>query len=143
MEKFHKYCLSVLLVIICSNISAQSTNDCGGNEDYKTLCELYSKLLSSGDCKELPEGSLNIKITHFNSISQKQDAGGIIESTSLKLKSFGSYHKLGTDDLRYGKYAKILDSYKKKKKEYDFVETICFKNKVSKIRNKDYLDLIS
>ena len=73
MEKFHKYCLSVLLVIICSNISAQNTNDLAGNDDYKTLCELYSKFLSSGDSKEVPEFSLNKKITHFNTINQESD----------------------------------------------------------------------
>ncbi|WP_126358653.1 hypothetical protein [Chryseobacterium gleum] len=30
---------------------------------------------------------------------------------------------------------------KKQSKEYDFAENIYFKSKVSKIRNKDYLDL--
>lgn len=142
MEKFHKYCLSVLLVIICSNISAQTHTEFTGSDDYKTLCELYSKFLSSGDCKEVPEFSLNKKFIHFNSINQKQRAGDVIESKSAK-KAFSFCDKFGAESTRNTEYDKVLDNHKKKEKERDFSETICFKNKVSKIRNKDYLNLIS
>lgn len=40
-----------------------------------------------------------------------------------------------------GRYDKALENFEKQSKEYDFAENIYFKSKVSKIRNKDYLDL--
>ena len=36
---------------------------------------------------------------------------------------------------------KALENFEKQSKVYDFAENIYFKSKVSKIRNKDYLDL--
>lgn len=42
-----------------------------------------------------------------------------------------------------GKYDKALENFEKQSKVYDFAENIYFKSKVSKIRNKDYLDLKS
>lgn len=38
-------------------------------------------------------------------------------------------------------YNKALENFEKQSKAYDFAENIYFKSKVSKIRNKDYLDL--
>jgi hypothetical protein len=48
MEKFQKYCLSVLLVIICSNISAQVINGSVENEDCRQLYEFYHQILNHG-----------------------------------------------------------------------------------------------
>ena len=42
-----------------------------------------------------------------------------------------------------GKYDKALENFEKQSKNYDFAENIYFRSKVSKIRNKDYLDLKS
>ena len=36
---------------------------------------------------------------------------------------------------------KALENFEKQSKVYDFAENIYFKSKISKIRNKDYLDL--
>ena len=38
---------------------------------------------------------------------------------------------------------KALENFEKQSKVYDFAENIYFKSKISKIRNKDYLDLKS
>ena len=43
--------------------------------------------------------------------------------------------------LELKNHDKALENFEKQSKVYDFAENIYFKTKVSKIRNKDYLDL--
>lgn len=142
MEKFHKYCLSVLLVIICSNISAQANNGSTGVDHYTAFCEVYAKLFNSHDCQDSQNFSLKKKIIHFNAIHQKQKAVDLIEITHAKQKDFGSYYGKPDNGLAIERHDKTLENYKKDH-EYDCIEALYLKNKVSKIRNKDYLDLIS
>lgn len=143
MEKFHKYCLSVLLVIICSNISAQVNNGSLGSDDYKKLCEVYSKFLNSQDCKESHEFCVRKKTVQLNAIHQKHNAVDIVERLSGSHHS--DFHKgnFGLNGFENGKYDKILENFEKNSKQYEFAETEYFKSKVSKIRNKDYLEAIS
>ena len=51
------------------------------------------------------------------------------------------HDQLGVTYFEQGRYDKALENFEKQSKEYDFAENIYFKSKVSKIRNKDYLDL--
>ena len=53
------------------------------------------------------------------------------------------YYQLGVTYFELGKYDKALENFEKQSKVYDFAENIYFRSKVSKIRNKDYLDLKS
>ncbi|WP_157676820.1 hypothetical protein [Chryseobacterium sp. T16E-39] len=140
MEKLHKYCLSVLLVMICSNISAQSKNCSIEKDTYKRLYEVYTQFLSSQDCKEscLTEKK---KLIQYHTIHQKQCAGSLIDIHShkqsglFKDKFTGNWEK----EIRF----QVLEAFEKQSKEYELAEAFFFKRKVSKVRNKDYLDLIS
>jgi glycine betaine/choline ABC-type transport system substrate-binding protein len=143
MDKFHKYCLSVLLVIICSNISAQINNGTLGSDDYKKLCEVYSKFLNSQDCKESREFCVRKKTIQLNAIHQKQNAVDIAEIFSGNHHSDSHKEKFGSNGFENGKYDKILENFEKNSKEYGFAEMEYFKSKVSKIRNKDYLEATS
>ncbi|SDQ48111.1 hypothetical protein SAMN05421664_1761 [Chryseobacterium soldanellicola] len=144
MEKFHKYCLSVLLVIICSNISAHVNNGTLGSEDYKKLCEVYSKFLNSQNGKESREFCVRKKTIQYNAIHQKQNAADIAEIFSgLRHNSGFLKENFGLYGLENGKYDKILENFEKNSKTYSFAETEYFKSKVSKIRNKDYLEKVS
>ncbi len=51
------------------------------------------------------------------------------------------YYQLGVLYFKLGNYDKALENFEKQSKVVDYAENIYFKAKVSKIRNKDYLDL--
>lgn len=140
MEKLHKYCLSVLLVIICSNISAQSNSCSVENDTYNRLYEVYSQFLNSQHYKESHFSERKNKI-HYNAINQKQNAGDLIEITSNKYNDPGLY-KLG-HLFENEKYNQVLENFERINKAYRLAGAFYFKSKVSKIRNKDYLDVIS
>ncbi|MBK1894934.1 hypothetical protein [Chryseobacterium paridis] len=142
MEKLHKYCLSVLLVIICSNISAQSNHCSVENEAYKRLHEVYSQFFNSQDTKDcfLSERK---KTTPCYAINHKQNAGDLIQISSQKQYNFTAHKYNSGGNLENRKYEQVLVNFEKENKVYRFVEGTYFKSKVSKIRNKDYLDIIS
>jgi len=143
MERFQKYCLSVLLVIICSNISAQIHNGCIENEDRQKLCEFYKKFLGFRDCNAT-DFSSDRKKEYFNTIHHSQNASDIIGKIFSERQSEKSYHnKAGHVDFKSEKDIQILKNFEKISKDNGFTETTYFKSKVSKIRNKDYLNLIS
>lgn len=74
----------------------------------------------------------------------KEKAAGIIERllvTRGYVKGLFDHYQLGVTYFELGRYDKALENFEKQSKEYDFAENIYFKSKVSKIRNKDYLDL--
>jgi tetratricopeptide (TPR) repeat protein len=54
---------------------------------------------------------------------------------------FYDYYQLGVTYFELKNYDKALENFEKQSKIYDFAENIFYKAKVSKIRNKDYLDL--
>lgn len=143
MEKFQKYCLSVLLVIIYNNISAQVNNGSIEIDDCKKLYEIYHKFLHTQGC----DGTLDFAIQKINAeytaIGQKQKAADAFAGQiSEKRKASNDYNfPLATAGFANGKYDKVLENFKRQNKEYSFAENIELKSKVSKIRNKDYLDL--
>lgn len=133
MEKFQKYCLSVLLVIICSNISAQVNSNSPEKEYCEELCEFYTNFLY-----------FQISEIHYSEIHHRRDAGDIIGKTFFEKQS-GKFHnsKFGNIGFYGEKDAENLENFEKTIKENSFAGTVYFKSKVSKIRNKDYLDLVS
>ncbi|UZT96196.1 hypothetical protein ODZ84_13270 [Chryseobacterium fluminis] len=142
MEKFQKYCLSVLLVIICSNVSAQIGHGSADHEDYKKLYEFYTKLLISQDCQKAQQLSAQKKVGHF-AIHQKQNAADLIENIFPNRQNNHSFYKLWLIDLEEERDCRILYNFEKLGKQHGFAEIISFKSKVSKVRNKDYLEAIS
>lgn len=143
MEKFQKYCLSVLLVIICSNSSAQIGTGCFENEDCRQLYELYNQILNH-DCtasqklcvKEDPKGHL--------AISQKQRAADLIGNIfCIKTQTHSYQNKTGAGLSEKEKHNQLLQNFEKNSKTYVFADILYFKAKVSKIRNKDYLKIMS
>jgi hypothetical protein len=58
-------------------------------------------------------------------------------------KSFNYNIAISITSFETEKYDKALENFEKQSKVYDFAENIYFRSKVSKIRNKDYLDLKS
>lgn len=85
-----------------------------------------------------------VKAMSYSALGQKEKAVGIIERLLAArgyVKGMFDHYQLGVTYFELGRYDKALENFEKQSKEYDFAENIYFKSKVSKIRNKDYLDL--
>lgn len=138
MEKFQKYCLSVLLVIISSNISAQISNGTIKSEDCKVLYEIYNQFLSSSQCEALEKIVLNGNSKRKFSIGEKQNAADLFCRSAYK-QNKNNLHKA---EIRFSeeKYNQRLIVFFKENKKNFIAEVLYFKSKVSKIRNKDYLE---
>lgn len=142
MEKFQKYCLSVLLVIIYNNISAQVNNGSIEIDDCKKLYEIYHKFLHTQGCGGTMDFAIQKINAEYTAIGQKQKAtDAFAGSISEKRQNSGHYFYLETQGFASGKHDKVLENFKRQSKEYRFAENTKLKSKVSKIRNKDYLDL--
>lgn len=143
MEKLHKYCLSVLLVIICSNISAQITNGTVEGEDCKQLYELYNQILNH-DFEASQESCIKENQKFNLAIHQKQNAIDLIGKICSEKYHSNSYkNKTEADFSEEIKHRLLLKNYEKNSKQSLFAVILYFKTKVSKVRNKDYLDVIS
>jgi hypothetical protein len=141
MEKLHKYCLSVLLVIVCSNISAHTNSEPIKNIDCKQFYEIYSQFLNY-EFEDSKEFCLKEKSTHNFTINHKRNAVDLFGDYILEKQQNNSYHKKsGSDFSVKEKHHKILKNFENQSKQNDFAENIYFKSKVAKIRNKDDLDL--
>ena len=82
----------------------------------------------------------------YSALNQKEKAIQVLENLfKTKDYHFGlyDYYQLGVTYFETGKYDKALENFEKQSKVYDFAENMYFRSKVSKIRNKDYLDLKS
>jgi len=142
MEKFHKYCLSVLLVIICSNVSTQTSNGSFKSEDCKKLYEIYSQFLGH-ECEIFQNSCLKEKQEHHFAINHKQNAVDLIEKFfSGKQQNNFFKNKSGIDFSEKEKHNQLLTDFEKNGKENLFADILYFKTKVSKVRNKDYLSAI-
>ncbi|MCJ7933807.1 MAG: hypothetical protein MUW56_09265 [Chryseobacterium sp.] len=205
MEKFQRYYLSFLLLIVYTNTIAQV--NCGAieGEDCKKACELYNWASDSDqqDFRESQEGSdkavelcpdfagasiekavpylkngdlISWRIVMDEAVELdskmylgyrgwckfqflKDDERAVLDLEALKkydpehlgrsgngdhnlgvVKAM-SDHYLGVTYFELGRYDKTLEHFEKQGKGYEFAENIYLKSKVSKIRNKDYLDL--
>lgn len=235
MEKFQKYCLSILFIVVSVQITAQVNCNSVQGDDCKKACEMYNLLeekynqgssqsqegfdkaiqlcptfshlyseksvpyLKRGDfttwkvlidkavaldpkkhlgyrgwCKYqflrdykgaiadieslekiYPTGYLGYsangdyelhiaKALCYSALGQKEKAISIIENQLAQKDhqvGFYDYYQLGVTYYQLGKYDKALENFEKQSKYNDFSENIYYKSKVSKIRNKDYLDL--
>jgi len=232
MEKFQRYYLSFLLLIVYTNTIAQVNCNAIEGEDCKKACELYNwasdrqgsresqeafdkaiglcptfsnaymekavPYLKNGDfitwkllidkavaldpkmhlgyrgwCrfqflrdytgtihdleefkKYYPEdlgrslnGDYNLEIIRalsYSALGEKDKAVHLIENLLASknyFKGLFDHYQLGVTYFELGRYDKALENFEKQSKEFDFAENIYFKSKVSKIRNKDYLDL--
>lgn len=142
MEKFHKYCLSVLLVIISTNISTQISNGTFESEDCKQFCEMYTQLLNYG-CDALPESCAKENNKPDLTIQLKQRAIDLLGKITFAKQQNNSYNNTsGADFSEEEKYKQLLKNFEKSTKQNLFTEILYFKTKVSKVRNKDYLELI-
>lgn len=141
MEKLHKYCLSVLLVIICSNISAQVTNGTTESEDCKQLYELYNQILNHDF--EVSEKFCAEKQGRNLTIHDKGTAADLIgKICSGKNCKYSYKNKSETVFSNIERHDQLLKNFVKNSKENLFAEILYFKTKVSKVRNKDDLELI-
>lgn len=142
MEKLHKYCLSVLLVIICSNISAQITNGTVESEDCKQLYELYNQILNH-DGEASQEFCAREKPIHQVAIHHKENAIDLIGKIFSAKERDNSYkNKPGTGFSHKERHDQLLKNFEKDSKDHLFAIILYFKTKVSKVRNKDYLSVI-
>ena len=117
--------------------------------DYEGAIEDFNKLekYRPGNLGYSQNGNYNlyvVKAICFSALNQKEEAVEILENL-FKTKDYNTglfdYYQLGVTYFELGKHDKALENFEKQSKLYDFAENIYFKSKVSKIRNKDYLDL--
>jgi len=143
MEKFQKYCLSVLLVIISTNISAQVSNGTFKNDNCKQLQEFYSRILNSADINALEKARVNVNSRRKFSISYRENADGLLGdflfNTVQKYTCQNYENQLSVST----KHNQLLKNFIKSNNRNLQTGNLYFKNKVSKIRNKDYLDTVS
>ena len=141
MEKFQKYCLSVLLVIICSNISAQITNGSAEADDCG-FYEIYSQFLNH-ECEISQKFCIKEKPGQNFAIHYKQKISDAFGRFFIKNQQSQFYkNKAEANFSEKEKHSKLLKNFEKSSKGNLFAETLYFKAKVTKIRNKDDLNLI-
>lgn len=143
MEKFQKYCLSVLLVIICGNISAQIINGSIEPNEYKKLCEIYTQLLNSQYSEAAYDTCVTEKTKFYHSIHHKQNVIGVIGKT-VSAREYGKNDNNDNNAVfcfEGERHSLVLENFESNYKNAA-TGTLYFKTKVSKIRNKDYLDLL-
>lgn len=117
--------------------------------DYKGAIQDLDQLKKyyPGDLGRSQNGDYNLDVVRamsYSALGQKEKAAGIIERLLAArgyVKGMFDHYQLGVTYFELGRYDKALENFEKQSKEYNFAENIYFKSKVSKIRNKDYLDL--
>ena len=117
--------------------------------DYEGAIEDFTQLekYRPGNLGHSQNGDYNLYVAKaicFSALNQKEQAIQLLENL-FKTKDYNvglyDYYQLGVTYFELNKYDKALENFEKQSKVYDFAENIYFKSKVSKIRNKDYLDL--
>lgn len=143
MEKFQKYCLSVLLVIISTNISAQVSNGTFKNDNCKQLQEFYSRILNSADINALEKARVNVNSRRKFSISYRENADGLLGDFLFNTVQKYTCQNYENQLSESTKHNQLLKNFIKSNNRNLQTGNLYFKNKVSKIRNKDYLDTVS
>lgn len=114
----------------------------GAIQDLEELKKYYPE-----DLGRSQNGDYHLDIVRamsYSALGQKGKAVGIIETLLASknyFKGLYDHYQLGVIYFEQGQYDQALKNFEKQSKAYDFAENIYFKSKVSKIRNKDYLDL--
>ena len=118
--------------------------------DYKGAIadiEALEKIYPTGYLGYSANGDYELHIAKaicYSALGQKEKAISIFENQLAKKDhnvGFYDYYQLGITYFQLGKYDKALENFEKQSKYSDFAENIYFKGRISKIRNKDYLDL--
>ncbi|RNA61171.1 hypothetical protein D1631_04085 [Chryseobacterium nematophagum] len=136
MEKFQKYCLGVLLVIIYNNVS--TNHNVFHESNCYNLVKIYGQFLA----EKHAENETNLfkkKVTFHGVFSSKNKAEDTLIKFFLRKKQNINPYKI----IHFNTLASdmILENFEKRDVEYSIFGRFYIKNKVSKIRNKDYLDL--
>ena len=114
----------------------------GAISDFEALEKIYPDNLGYSQ-----NGDYQLDIVKgicYSALGNKNKAVQVIENQINKKNyntGFYDYYQLGVTYFELENYDKALENFEKQKKVYDFAENIYFRAKVSKIRNKDYLDL--
>lgn len=114
----------------------------GAITDFETLEKIQPNGLGYSQ-----NGNYHLEIVRgicYSAIGQKAKAISIIEKQiNKKNYTIGiyDYYQLGVTYYDSNQFDKALENFEKQSKISDFAENIYFKAKVSKIRNKDFLDL--
>ncbi|AYZ37963.1 hypothetical protein EGY07_21710 [Chryseobacterium indologenes] len=114
----------------------------GAIRDLEALKKYYPEDLGRSQNGDYNLGI--VKAMSYSALGQKEKAAGIIERLLARkayVKGMYDHYQLGVTYFELGRYDKALENFEEQSREYDFAENIYFKSKVSKIRNKDYLDL--
>lgn len=117
--------------------------------DYKGAIQDFNELEKyyPGNLGYSKNGDYNlyvVKAICYSALNQKEKAVEILDNLfKTNDYHYGLYdhYQLGVTYFELNQYDKALENFEKQSKVYDFAENIYFKSKVSKIRNKDYLDL--
>lgn len=118
--------------------------------DYKGAIqdiEALEKIYPTGYLGYSANGDYELHIAKaicYSALGQKENAISIIENQLAKKEhniGFYDYYQLGVNYFELRKYDQALENFEKQSKQNDFAENIYYRSKVSKIRNKDYLDL--
>lgn len=117
--------------------------------DYKGTIQDFDELEKyyPGNLGYSKNGDYNlyvVKAICYSALNQKEKAVEILDNlfkTNDYHLGLYDHYQLGVTYFELNQYDKALENFEKQTKVYDFAENIYFKSKVSKIRNKDYLDL--
>ena|SRR6218665_2430289 len=106
----------------------------------KFLCIFFllPTIFSCQNEKNLSNYALILEDIQFDKHFEYQDFKNCDSEKNYQRKNFTQFVC-----FKSKAHNKALENFEKQSKVYDFAENIFFKNKVSKIRNKDYLDLKS
>lgn len=137
MEKFHKYCLGVLLVIICTNVSSQFNVEITKNLQFRSICEFHEDEVLLDD---LLVNEAN-KLSPFKRLSFREKASAIdlFGGNSFQKSIFNCVENAELYELR--SCFLVHDNQLNNANVFD--EFSYFKIKNSKVRNKDYLDKVA
>lgn len=118
MDKLQKYYISLLLVVVYTNMATQVSCIAEMGADSTITCEIFDSIVSTCSLK----ANDSTKESEYKTF------------TSASSKSF-----ICVSESRI-KHTNVLRNFERKYSVSCFEDAFDFKTKVSKIRNKDYLE---
>lgn len=115
----------------------------GAIADFDTMEKLGLKINQYSS----QNGDYNLEIAKgicYSALGDKEKAKSILENQISKkdyIIGLYDYFQLGVTYYQLNNYDKAIENFEKQSKKLEFAENIFYKAKVSKIRNKDYLNL--
>lgn len=136
MEKFQKYCFGVLLVMIYSNISTQAGKEVLHQERCRVFYQFCRQILESGIESQPSAETGNRSSCRY----KEKKVSFAVPIFSVKKQGYIYKNKTGAFLPFSAKHTLILKNFEKKSRDQLFARNLYFKTKVSKVRNKDYLN---